>query len=548
MTRTDLARYVRLLERRWKLMLSVVVVVVGASLIQSWSATEQYEATSRVVILSELAGDILIDGPGRDLDRVQQTERRSLESTRLEESVEDELGTEVDVRFETQAPDLLLITARSPIPAEAAEVANTYATTFVAQREAEAVERLNVLREQLIAQIDRLQVEIDRWEQVLATDPGNRLANVSLEARLAQQGALFADLDALDFRIASENGGLVVGEPAEIPTDPVSPQPVRSALFALVLGLILAIVIALARDALDDTIRSAKDIDDLDLGAPILGAIPPSSQDGSAITTVEAPESSAAEAYRALRAAVLHALGGRERVTIQVTSSYGDEGETAVATNLAVALALVGLRTAVVDADFRSTAFRQRFPDLPEEGLAEMLCGFLPADHSPSIVGGSSLLSALPAGTPILNPAEMLSSARAREVFDALRRSHDVTIIATPAVLGYAEANVVANLVDTTIVVARSEVTTAERLSRTFQVLTLVEVNVLGVVLTDASDTSYRRQDARRSAPRLRRWRSPWTAGAQPGQATSSVDGSGRHLPPPGERELDVGRHGEIAR
>jgi capsular polysaccharide biosynthesis protein len=64
-----------------------------------------------------------------------------------------------------------------------------------------------------------------------------------------------------------------VWEQAVVPDSPVSPNPVRNALLALVLGLMLGVGLAFLLDYLDDEWRSAEEVEMIS-GVPTFGVIP----------------------------------------------------------------------------------------------------------------------------------------------------------------------------------------------------------------------------------------------------------------------------------
>ncbi len=547
MKRTDLARYVDLVRRRWQMLVLIVAVVVGASLLQSLTSTKQYETSSRVIILEQGPADVVVERPTRDLGRALQTERRALDSQSLRADVEAQLRREVDVRFGTQSPDLLLITARDSDPAEAAVAANVYAQSFVEFRKAEGIERLNVTRRQLLAESELLDQRITALEQALDENPGDRAAAVSLNSRVAQQADFRGQIDKLDFLIASETGGLDLGEAATVPASPVSPRPVRGAAFAFVLGSILALGVALALEALDDTVRSSRRLAGLTKGAPVLGVIPPYGGSAPTIATLDRPDDPATEAYSNLRTAFLAVLRDQTRPIVQVTSAGANEGKSVVATNLAVTLSQIGLRVALVDADLRNPSLRRFFPQLPETGLAEILEGELPIDTQLSDVGETMVLHALPAGLPEASPAELLSSPTAKQVFGRIAVEHDVTIIDTSTVIGYADANVIAALADFTLMVVRAGETKSEQVRRAFDALALIDARPLGVVLTDSRDSAAGTETAIAPARRIRRRgadRPELVPVAAPESAGVADDGNVRQLT---AKAGGRGRRGQVA-
>ncbi len=493
MNRTDLTRYTELIRRRWRLLVIVIALALNVSIVQSLVSDETFETTSRIVIVERPAGDLLLNRDSRDLDRALQTELRALEGSELRTTANELLRFEPAVEFDTDEPDLLLVTARYNTAQGAAVIANTYASTFVAMRQNEEIERLRLAQGQVESQLDTLQLEIDDLESQLALDPADLRASVRLDARLSQQNELLGQIDDIDFLIASDPAGVELGEPATEPNDPISPRPVRSAIFAFVLGSVLAVVIALIADSLDDTVRSTSDLDAAGTGVPVLGAIPPCSLRPGKVASLEDPESATAEAYRTLRASVLHSLGRKPNLLIQITSPGRGEGKTNVAANLAVSFAMIGLKTAVIDADLRADdGLSKRFDEMAGTGLVELLIGERDLDTPLVRLGLSSTLRGLPRGSVTVNPAEVLSIDRARSVFRHFKESFDVTIVDTPEVLAYADATVMSGLVDATIVVLRAGATKRKTLGQAFTNLGLVDAHVLGTVLVDATDGLHR--------------------------------------------------------
>ncbi len=93
----------------------------------------------------------------------------------------------------------------------------------------------------------------------------------------AQQGAdTIGDVFSKQISEVSPSASAItatVWEPAETPDEPVSPQPVRSALLALVLGLMLGTGLAVLLEYLDDSWRSPEEAEQVS-GVPTFGVIP----------------------------------------------------------------------------------------------------------------------------------------------------------------------------------------------------------------------------------------------------------------------------------
>jgi capsular polysaccharide biosynthesis protein len=64
-----------------------------------------------------------------------------------------------------------------------------------------------------------------------------------------------------------------VWEPAAVPEEPVSPNPLRNGLLGLVLGLMLGMGLAFLLEYLDDSWRSPEEVERIS-GVPTYGIIP----------------------------------------------------------------------------------------------------------------------------------------------------------------------------------------------------------------------------------------------------------------------------------
>ena len=65
--------------------------------------------------------------------------------------------------------------------------------------------------------------------------------------------------------------GTVVGPPT-LPTDPISPNPLRNLLLGGILGLLLGLAIAVIRELLDTSVKTVEDVEAV-VDAPVLGGI-----------------------------------------------------------------------------------------------------------------------------------------------------------------------------------------------------------------------------------------------------------------------------------
>jgi capsular exopolysaccharide synthesis family protein len=102
-------------------------------------------------------------------------------------------------------------------------------------------------------------------------------------------------------------------------------------------------------------------------------------------------------------------------------------------------------------------------------------------------VPGQDRLTLLPAGPIPPNPAELLDSDRAGEVFASLRERFDLVLIDSPPVLPVTDAAILSRHADATLLLAAAGQTRRADLRRAVEKLDQVGTTILGLVLNKVS-------------------------------------------------------------
>jgi polysaccharide biosynthesis transport protein len=510
----SLQDYLVVLRRQRWIIVSTVVLVVVAALAVSFAQTPIYEAEAEVVVEPvRRTQDVSLEELLAPQSSVVQTERLVVTSRPVAERVASELGLSssseaVDrIRVETVGDTRVLrIVASDPDPSEAVETADAFALAYLDHKRDQAVEGLLAARANLDQRAESLRAEIAELDAADEVDEVQRDALLAQLAQLAAQGADLGDA------AGTVSGGGSVLTPAETPTSPVSPRPMRTGALAVVLGLLLGVGLAFLRDHVDDVIRDESDFKRATGDLPILGRIPvwDDPDSGQRLATVLEPHSLASEAYRELSAGVRFLLlahgeqaglpepgatdhGGTHRGrSVMLSSATAGDGKTSTAANLAVAAARVGLRTLLVDADMRRPSVAARFGLGKTTGLSDLLLsGDDLRDHVVSV--GIDNLRVLPAGTLPPNPSELLASPAMRALEADVLRRVDLVIYDSPAVLAVPDALELGRHVDLAIIVGRAGATGRRQLQSSMERLRQVGTDVAGSVLNaiDAKADGY---------------------------------------------------------
>jgi capsular exopolysaccharide synthesis family protein len=203
------------------------------------------------------------------------------------------------------------------------------------------------------------------------------------------------------------------------------------------------------------------------------------------VVTATAPDSAAAERYRAMRTRILHADHGTAVRVLLVTSAGENEGKSVTAANLAVGLAQgQERRVCLVDANLRSPRIDRLFGIPRQPGLAEVLAGRNTLEEAIVNLDGIGL-TVLSAGTPHPRPAELLVTSAMRRTMDELRSQFDFVVVDTPGIQPLADVGSLTPFVDSVLLVARAGVTSKTAVREAASALG--STTVLGIVLNEAA-------------------------------------------------------------
>ena len=493
----DLRRWLSGLARRKSLVLAVMVGMVGAALLLSAMQTPVYQAEAQILLQPGRAespfepervptagnSDVLID-----------TEIEVLKSRPVRASVAEKIGAVPEVSAHRVAKTLIVaLGVESTDPDRAATVANEYSKTYIEMRRAQATEEVVGTGAQVAAKIADFQSQLDQLDRrIQEAQPAQRAGLTADREALARQQALFKQrLDELQVEATLKSGGAQLVAPASVPSSPVRPTPVRNAILALIVGLMVGLGLASLLEYLDDRIQSKEDLAAPVGSLPTLGLIPlvPSWAAGRhslQLASGSDEHAPAAEAYRGLRTSIQMLGVERPLATVQFTSPGAAEGKTTTLCNVAAVLADAGRRVVIVDCDLRRPRVHDTF-GLPNVlGFTSVLAGQVPLEEAIRSLADQPGLSVLTAGPIPPNPSELLGSQKTSELLFRLQSDFDVVLIDSPPVLPVTDATVLSTWVDATVMIAAAGVTTRKQLRTAVDLLRQAEAPLAGLVLNRA--------------------------------------------------------------
>jgi succinoglycan biosynthesis transport protein ExoP len=313
-----------------------------------------------------------------------------------------------------------------------------------------------------------------------------------------------------------------VADPAELPEKPVWPSFKILGSLGLFAGLFSSLGIVIFRERTDRTLQQPGDVQYwtnlLELGSiPSFSAMKTAKRyalpsksagelEGAArngrsaalqpgqlqtvdLITWKQGASVIAEAFRGVLTSILFVgeNGSSPRVLVFTSAGPGD-GKTTVASNLAIAMAEIGRRVLLIDADLRRPRMHDLFK-LPNDcGLSDLLKehGFS-GSTADGLIQETQIpgLHLLPSGPPTQAAANLLYSPNLVDLLAKCKEEYDIVIIDTPPMLQMTDARVIGRLADGVILVARAEQTTRDAIMAASQRFAEDRVRVLGTVLND---------------------------------------------------------------
>jgi receptor protein-tyrosine kinase len=495
----DLADLLRVVRERWVWVALVVALMVTAALAYSLRQDPVYQTAAEVVyeppvLEGSILGTQLL--PSTPTDRKLETGARLIASREIAERVKDDLQSPhsaaellamVDVAAEENS-DIIRIQARSGDPEEAVRVADGFAHAFVEARSEVVADLLGKQKQVLQSQIDAVPEEESLVDYALG-----------LKTRL-QQIETLEDLATADYRVL---------ETALVPESPVAPQPLRNAILALAVGLVLGLGLAFLLDHLDRRIKDEAGME-REFGLPVLASIPAlggrwmkrgsggAGQAASAAIGFSESTSPLLEPFRTLRSNLQYLNVDTNMRTIMISSALPQEGKTVTTVNLALSLALSGERVIVIEADLRRPRLHHYLGLTNEVGVTSVLAGqssfseamqlvetenFVPQEgSSPASAGLSRNLYCICSGPLPPNPAELAGSQRMQSLLEKAAESADYVLVDSPPLLLVSDGLSLAKQVDGVILTALANKTTRDEARQVTSMLERVGARPVGVV------------------------------------------------------------------
>lgn len=529
--------YARVLARRWWLIALVAGIAALSAFFFSWAQTSMYQTAATLMYeppidvanpltgtsydnpttrLAELSGVVTALSSPDMQARGNKLLREQLGGTPLAAyEVEGELDTSSSGG--TSNNSTVSVWGRSSDPTVARVAANAYAKIFILWRKETEKAAISDAIAALSAQMTGYKGAAKQSTEYLV---------------LAQR------LQDLQIRKATVTGKFRLAVPAALPGSPYEPKPLRSAILGLAVGLFAGIGLAFLLEQFDTRIHGHHEVARI-LQRPVIGRVPHFgdgrrgvAQGGdSRVVALTDPDGPPAESFRMLRSNLEFMSLDQEVRSIMVTSSEQGEGKSVAACNLAVSLALAGVRVVLVDGDLRVPRVHEYLGLPNDRGVTSVVTGRHslqealqhvdvsvartaalaaaagaapeaarsaaddagageagPAADAAALAdvtgnGEGVPLSVLTRGPRAPNPGEVVASRRFAEMIGGYAGSAELVIVDTPAFLVVGDASAIARTVDGILYVCNPTVVKRPTLEAAAERLAHLPAPLLGAVV-----------------------------------------------------------------
>lgn len=348
----------------------------------------------------------------------------------------------------------------------------------------------------------RKQFDAQKADAAQVNEKMVQFAVLNQEARSRKQlyEDLYTKLQEANVSAGIKATNITVVDPARTESNPISPRKTVNLALGLMIGLCFGLATAFTVDNLDRTIVSPAEIENMS-GIPQIGVIPRTVPKGVATTgfrpgkhskpelnttspvwMIDAPQSAAAEAVRALRTSIMLSRAGGGPKVILLTSCVPGEGKTTLTTNLAISYAQHNMRVIIVEADMRRPRMKWAIEAQNEIGLSNVLTGSARFEDAVQHGLHVSSLDLLSAGPRPPMPSEILGSNVFDQLIQKLRAEYDIVLIDSPPSLLVTDAVAISTKADAVVWVARLGVVTRPQIARATDLMARNRMPIIGFV------------------------------------------------------------------
>lgn len=498
------AEYIDILLKRRRIILLVAVVCLIASFLVGEQLPKNYESNAYLRVLPYSSGSVGYESSVY-FDRLINTLIEISGSNSMKDRLTEQLEVEEAPKYTVEliaGTELLKISAADESAEDAQEIVSTITNLMLDQSKLSSDGGTGTSVEGLEQELQNVEDELselqDEYSTLLVESPFEVEQINSLQKKIQSSQNTY-DILLENYTLARITRTIRIGSVSlvEAPTLPTKASG-QSLYLTLVIGGVLGVVgggvLALVFEAFDRRIYSGENISEL-VDLPVIGSVPHMSWfDRRKLST----RHFAAQSYR--RIAVSLAQHNESRIEARVvlfSSAQPDEGKSTLVANVGYALVKRGYKVVVIDGDLHRPTLHRIFKiELPQQGWFDRLFRRKPIEDSDP----DKILYETESGVDVVllsmlapKHKNTLNKTLMPEMINRLKKNYELILIDSPAVMAIADALEMVKYSDDVVLVARRTQTRQSTFRDTFDHLSQVNANWMGVVFNDDKAGSNKR-------------------------------------------------------
>jgi Mrp family chromosome partitioning ATPase len=488
---SDLSHYLGVFRRHWWVVLLATLLGLGLAAAFTQVVPKVYESSTSVLVQA-VNGDANATG-GRTKGTINlDTEAQLVVSgavavkaaTLLRSPVPPtELARDASVEVPANTT-VLVIRFEAGTPEGAQAGSHAFAEAYLRNREETARSLLDQRIKTLTTKIKQLTTDLTGINTRLAKSKAGSSDRSNLESlRSNSQNQLNSLTGQLNEQTtATVDAGSIISD-ARVPESPTSPNAMLNMATGTMVGLLLGLCLAFARERFDRRLRTAADVRDRGRIA-ILAAL--DERTTPSFDDVLQPYGPGGRVFNRLRNEVLASLRTGDQIIVVTGASRGS-ATTLVAANLAAALARTGSDVVLIGAhlpdsvvDAAPLARMLGVSTMP--GLSDLLAGRIGLNKAMQRTPRIPSLRVITTGGAA-TAAGLMQSQRLRDTLEALRRQAGYIVIEAPSTSSSADAQSLASLADAAILAVELRRSRRPALLDAAEQLSRVGTKLLGAVV-----------------------------------------------------------------
>jgi tyrosine-protein kinase Etk/Wzc len=323
------------------------------------------------------------------------------------------------------------------------------------------LENINSRKEGLIAGKKNLTVANSSYNSMLQSIPQQERELIEISREQTIKNSIYSFLLQKREEAALSHSSTVadsrIVDNAQSTWTPVSPNKKLFYIISILAAVGIGVLAIAVSEIFNRTILFRHEIESY-TRIPILGEIG-HEKSGNPIVIGNGENTLLAEQFRRIRAA-LNFLGiSEKRKKILVTSTISGEGKSFFAVNLALSLAMIDKKVALVEFDFSNPTLGVKLGQQQTIGVADYLMGDAEPEDIIRRVSGNDNLFFLAAGSGVTNPSELIMSKKVNDLLKYLNDIFDFVVIDSAPSAPSSDAYVLSPLCDATLYMVRHKYT-----------------------------------------------------------------------------------------